>query len=53
MAINKYFVNYNSKYEQNLLEDLVVETIKIHGLDMYYIPRELVDRENIFGDDPI
>lgn len=53
MAINKYFVNYNSKYEQNLIEDLVVETIKIHGLDMYYIPRELVDKENIFGDDPI
>lgn len=53
MATNKYFINYNSKYEQNLIEDLVVETIKIHGLDMYYIPRELVDRNNIFGDDPI
>ena len=53
MATNKYFTNYNSKYEQTLIEDLVVETIKIHGLDMYYLPRELVDKNNIFGEDPI
>jgi len=53
MATNKYFTNYNSKYEQTLIEDLVVETIKIHGLDMYYIPREIGIDESIFGDDPI
>ena len=53
MATNKYFTNYNSKYEQNLIEDLVVETIKIHGLDMYYLPRELNTQPNVFGDDPI
>ena len=52
MATNKYFVNYNSKYEQTLIEDLVIETIKIHGLDMYYIPREFVNKDNIFGEDP-
>jgi len=53
MATNKYFTNYNSAYEQRLIEDLVVETIKIHGLDMYYLPRELNTQPNIFGDDPI
>jgi hypothetical protein len=52
MATNKYFINYNSKYEQNLIEDLVIETIKIHGLDMYYVPRELATNGGIFGDDP-
>jgi len=52
MATNKYFINYNSKYEQNLIDDLVVETIKIHGLNFYYIPRELANQPNIFGDDP-
>lgn len=52
MATNKYFINYNSKYEQNLIEDLVIETIKIHGLDMHYIPRELASDGGIFGDDP-
>ena len=53
MATNKYFTNYNSAYEQRLIEDLVVETIKIHGLDMYYLPRELNTQPNVFGDDPI
>lgn len=52
MALNKYFINNNSKHEQTLIEDLVVETIKIHGLDMYYIPRELAVQPDIFGDDP-
>jgi len=53
MALNKYFINHNSSYEQTLIEDLVVETIKIHGFDMYYIPRELAVQPDIFGDDPI
>lgn len=53
MATNKYFINYNSKYEQNLIDDLVVETIKIHGLDFYYIPRELANQPDVFGDDPM
>jgi len=53
MATNKYFINYNSRYEQTLLEDLVVESIKIHGFDIYYLPRELNSQPNIFGDDPI
>lgn len=53
MSLNKYFINHNSRYEQNLIEDLVVETIKIHGFDMYYIPRELMTQPNIFGDDPM
>ena len=52
MATNKYFTNYNSKYEQTLIEDLVVETIKIHGLDIYYLPRELNSQIDLFGDDP-
>jgi len=53
MATNKYFINYNSRYEQSLLEDIVIESIKIHGFDIYYLPRELNSQPNIFGDDPI
>lgn len=53
MATNKYFINYNSRYEQVLLEDLVIESIKIHGFDIYYLPRELNSQPNMFGDDPI
>ena len=38
--------------EQNLYEDLVIESLKIFGQDVYYIPRTLVERDNILGEDP-
>ncbi len=49
MAKNPYFKHKAS--EQSLIEDLTMETIKIHGQDMVYIPRVTVDRDNLFGED--
>jgi len=40
MAKNYYFENYENSMEQSLIEDLVVESIKIFGIDCFYIPRE-------------
>jgi hypothetical protein len=40
------------KSEQNLYEDLVIESLKIYGQDVYYLPREIVNRDYIFGEDP-
>jgi|TARA_E500000318_G_scaffold99339_1_gene101290 hypothetical protein len=37
--------------EQNLVEDLSVESIKINGRDMIYIPRQLLDEDKLFGED--
>ena len=37
--------------EQNLYEDLIIESLKIFGQDVYYIPRTLVSRDNILGED--
>jgi len=51
MATNPYFKEYIG--EQTLLDDLVVETIKTMGRDMIYIPREYLNRDIIFGEDPI
>lgn len=51
MATNPYFKEYIG--EQTLLDDLVVETIKAMGRDMIYIPREYLNRDIIFGEDPI
>lgn len=53
MAVSHYFNNIRSFGEQNLIEDLIIETIKIHGIDMYYIPRTLVNKDSLFGEDPI
>jgi len=37
--------------EQNLYEDLIIESLKIYGQDVYYLPRSIVSRDNIFGED--
>lgn len=39
--------------EQQLIEDLVTESIKIYGLDVYYIPRTIVSRDDIFQEDDL
>ena len=41
MATNFYFNNFKQSQEQLLLESLVIESIRIYGEDMYYIPRNL------------
>lgn len=51
MPRNVYF-SQAVKSEQNLYEDLIVESLKIFGQDVYYIPRTLVNRDNILNEDP-
>ena len=51
MATNHYFNHFNSKPDQRLIEDLFIESIKIYGQDMYYIPRTLVNEDKLMGDD--
>jgi len=37
--------------EQQLIENLVIESIKIYGQDMYYVPRELNNYDSVYGAD--
>lgn len=54
MATNLYFNNFNSSPEQRLVEDLMIETIKINGVDCYYIPNENESaRDLLYGEDPL
>lgn len=53
MALNNYFNNLNARNEQNLVEDLVIEVIKIHGIDVRYLPRTIVNKDSLFGEDPL
>jgi hypothetical protein len=39
MATNFFFRNTDYSPEQNLMQDLADEMIKIHGIDVYYLPR--------------
>lgn len=50
MARNVYF-SQGTKNEQYLLEDLVVESVSIWGQDFFYIPRSLVSKDEILGED--
>ena len=53
MATNFFFNNFKNSQEQLLLENLVVESIKIYGHDVYYLPRTLVDQDPIYQSDSI
>lgn len=37
--------------EQQLLENLIIESIQIYGQDMYYIPRKLNNYDEVYGAD--
>jgi hypothetical protein len=54
MATSVYFNNYNSAPEQRLVEDLMLETIKLNGVDCYYIPNiNESARDLLYGEDPL
>ena len=51
MATSFFFNNFQSSQEQQLIEDLVIESIKIYGHDIKYIKRELQNKDRIYGED--
>ena len=48
---NLYFNNFAFTQEQNLVENLIIESIKIYGMEVYYMPRTLVKEDLLFGED--
>ncbi len=46
MALNPFFLQ-GSPGEQRLVQDLINEHLKIHGIDITYIPRKFVRKETI------
>ena len=52
MATNKYFRPFTYGREQDTAEDLIIESIKIYGLDVKYLPRTLVNPDALLGEDP-
>ena len=47
---NVYF-SHGTRNEQYLLEDLIIESITIWGQEFYYIPRTLIAKDEILGED--
>ena len=50
MARNPNF-RQKVKSEQNLYEDIIIESMKIYGQDVYYLPRTIVNENTILGED--
>ena len=49
MATNVHF-SQQVQTEQNLVEDLVVESLRMYGHNVYYLPRKIVNEDTILGD---
>lgn len=54
MPTSSFFNNYKNRQEQNLVEDLIHEAVKIMGFDCYYVPNSNESvRDLLFSDDPL
>jgi hypothetical protein len=54
MSTNFYFQSGNTSgttNEQRLVEDLIIESLKIFGHDVYYLPRTVVKLDEMFRED--
>lgn len=52
MPVNHYF-SKGTTNEKYLYEDLIIEALRIYGHDVYYLPRTLVNKDQLFGEDPL
>ena len=48
-----HFFSKGTISEQHLYEDLAIEAIQIYGHDVYYLPRTMVDKDELFGEAPL
>lgn len=51
MPTSVFFNNFFSSQEQQLIENLIIESISIYGMDVYYLPRTLTNKDEIYGED--
>ena len=50
---NVFFNNFASSQEQRLIEDLVIESIGIYGVEAYYLPKTYEDYDFLYGESDI
>ena len=52
MATNLYF-SQKVKSEQDLYENIVIESLKMYGQDVYFLPRSIVAKDTVFSEDVV
>jgi hypothetical protein len=50
MAKNVYFTQ-GTQNEQLMYEDIIIESLDIYGVEMFYIPRTLIAKDDMLGED--
>lgn len=53
MTLNSVFNTWTPKTEQDMYENIIIEMIQIHGMELSYIPRELNNLDEIWHEDAI
>lgn len=53
MSTNSFFNNYKNKNEQNLIDDLVIESIQIYGVDTFYVTKNMEHTDRMFNEDSV
>jgi hypothetical protein len=51
MSTTNVYFSQGTKNEQHLIEDIIIESLKIYGNEIFYIPRSLVSKDNVLGED--
>jgi hypothetical protein len=51
MSTTNVYFSQGTRNEQSLIEDLIIESLRIYGNEVMYIPRTLVSKDNILGED--
>ena len=53
MPTNVFYNNFGASMEQRLYEDIVIESIRAYGIDLYYLPRDIHNFDKIYEADDI
>ena len=51
MTTTNVYFSHGTKNEQHLVEDLIIESLRIYGQEVFYIPRTLVSKDDVLGED--
>ena len=51
MSTTNVYFSQGTRNEQVLIEDLIIESLRIYGNEVMYIPRTLVSKDDILGED--
>jgi hypothetical protein len=51
MTTTNVYFTHGTRNEQLLVEDLIIESLRMYGNEVFYIPRTLVSKDEILGED--